>query len=485
MKKSVIGRRSALLGGSAAALSMVAACAEMRMPIMGHSGQYHFKMPPGDRSLADIVRDLDPLLGGPVEVTNIADRNGNGRADVNEIVTVKARPRSSTASAISVAEKAQQTLMFDIEPDFEATGDQGNERSFCAPEREQPLAGNSDDCKSAGDEWNDFAWALRRMHVPEAWDYSKRLGRPAYGEGIVVGHIDTGVAQHVDVDTDAVLYSEAVNLVEPNLPGGVDPLTKMNHLIQPGHGTATASLIISRGDVGRVPPTGVCGGTIGPGRITGTAPMAKLLPIRAINFTATSNLVRIARAIDLLSKRRVGVITMALGWPIHSKLLRKSIKDAVANDIIVLAAAGNFFRTVVFPAAYPETIAIGATDPGNQPWCGSARGAEVVVCAPGQYVWRAIRSDEESRLDVIGQRYGTSFAVSQTAGIAALWLAHHGREQMIERLRVEKPGKTLQDAFRSALQRTAYKPPGWPSHGLGTGIVQADKLLELDAVAYA
>jgi hypothetical protein len=75
--------------------------------------------------------------------------------------------------------------------------------------------------------------------------------------------------------------------------------------------------------------------------------------------------------------------------------------------------------------------------------------------------------------------------VSQTAGIAALWLAHHGREQMIERLRAEKPGKTLQDAFRSALQRTAYKPPGWPSHGLGTGIVQADKLLELDAVAYA
>jgi hypothetical protein len=78
----------------------------------------------------------------------------------------------------------------------------------------------------------------------------------------------------------------------------------------------------------------------------------------------------------------------------------------------------------------------------------------------------------------VGQGQGTSFAVALTAGIAALWLAHHGRAVLIGAARAR--GETLQAMFRRIVMATARRPANWDGFTMGAGIVDARALLEAD-----
>ena len=108
-------------------------------------------------------------------------------------------------------------------------------------------------------------------------------------------------------------------------------------------------------------------------------------------------------------------------------------------------------------------------------------GERITISAPGDKVWRAYIDEKTHRTDLVGPRFGTSFAVSLTAGAAALWLAHHGRAALIDRY-----GRgNLQQVFRDALVRTADKPDHWEDHRklLGAGIVNAKALLKENLVS--
>src|SRR5262249_42476634 len=152
--------------------------------------------------------------------------------------------------------------------------------------------------------------------------------------------------------------------------------------------------------------------------------------------------VSVARAIDWAVDHGAEVITMSLGG-VFSFSLHRSIARAVQADVIVLAAAGNCVRFVVWPARFDECLAVAGTNSPDKPWPGSCRGAAVDVAAPGQNVIRASipRGTGPGGSDV-GQGQGTSFAVALTAGVAALWLAHHGRANLIAEARAR--GETLQ-----------------------------------------
>ncbi len=478
------GRRATLFGGAVTALSLAAGCANTTTASSLHNGRYHFTMPAGQK-LDDLLARLGTALGGPARLEKVVDL-GKPSIDAENIVTVQA-PTLSTADARNRAEQISQDLgLADFEADIEVKYEE-LPTGICLPVRETPLRADTDSSEGI-DAPNDLAWSLRSMNVRQAWALSRRMGRKEYGEGVVIGHIDTGVTDHVELE-GAMLLERSRNFVEEGRPA-IDSLVHEaghRYLIQPGHGTSTASVIVSRGEIGDRPTDPkICHGTIGPGRITGSAPKAMLLPVRAIHFTATSDLLRIANAINFLRDEKVGVMTMAIGWPFGLKVLESSLKAAVRKDIIVLAAAGNFYPHVVFPAKYDDCIAIGAVGPDDEPWCGSPRGSQVAVCAPGDKVWRAIRSDPSDDRRLIGPRYGTSFAVSLTAGVAALWLAHHDRDRLIERLHREKPGKTLQDAFRGVLCATARRTARWSGHEAehGKGIVDAAALLAADPLGF-
>ena len=301
----------------------------------------------------------------------------------------------------------------------------------------------------------DPRWALDRMRVPQAWAWSMVQGRPSHGAGVIVAQPDTGVTTHAELAD--VIRAAGFNTLTGK-PDPTDVLSGGN----PGHGTGTASVLIS-------PETPT---------IVGSAPHAQHMPIRAIESVIRVTQGSVAQAIDWAVEHGAHVITMSLGG-IPSFALHRAIRRAVAADVIVLAAAGNCVRTVVWPARYEECLAVGGSNAADGMWKGTCRGSAVDIAAPAQNVLRASVPSGSS------QGQGTSFAVALTAGVAALWLAHHGRANLIGAARAR--GETVPVMFRRLLQATARRPATWWPRDLGPGIVDAAALLaaNLDLVREA
>ena len=348
-----------------------------------------------------------------------------------------------------IAADLQQRLgLIACDPDLGAA-------AFVEPEEEVPASTEGvvldATCWAQGVAPEPKTWALETTRVTQAWALS-----PGKGQGIIVAQPDTGVADHIEFSDTTFDFTKSLNLVE----GGTqptDPLSKK--MSNPGHGTGTGSVVAS-GEKGLV---------------KGSAPKATLVPIRCINDVKIFNGAPVAKAIDHAVKIGAHVVSMSLGG-IPSFALRQAIKRAVAKDLILVAAAGNCVGLVVWPAAYPEMIAIGGTNKADKRWKGSSHGAAVDISAPAEFVWKAARDSATAPNNQIVGGQGTSFATALTAGIAALWLGHHGRAKVIAEARVR--GVSVQELFRTAAQQTARRPAGFPS-GLGAGVIDAEALLKL------
>jgi subtilisin family serine protease len=236
--------------------------------------------------------------------------------------------------------------------------------------------------------------------------------------------------------------------------------------LNPGHGTRTGSVMMSQGGISMHDTTG-------PGAITGVAPGATYVPKRCIRSVVVIFAGDIAQAVWHSTTSVCHVVSMSLGGR-PAKALRVAIQDAVANHLLVVAAAGNKVpgHMVVWPAAYPECIALAATNEKDAPWSKSSRGRAVDVSAPGDDVWVAEPTNPPVGINVGS---GTSYATAHTAGVAALWLAFHDRAKM---LRTLQPGVFLQEVFRAHLRDTARVPGGWDASNYGSGIVDARELLD-------
>jgi subtilisin family serine protease len=302
-------------------------------------------------------------------------------------------------------------------------------------------------------------WALQAMRIREAWQFSSSTGCASHGLDIVVAQPDTGTTKHPELEGIASLpgYDFVVGQ-----EGNADPL---DYIGNPGHGTATASVLISASSR----------------KVTGVAPKARHMSIRAIESVIRVSQLSVSGAIEFAVDNGAHVITMSLGG-LPSVFLWLALRRAVQNNLIVLAAAGNCVGEVVFPARYENCIAVAGVNVKDEPWKGTCCGPDVAVSAPGENVYRAsVKRDEATGLVTfgVGQGQGTSFAVALTAGVAALWLAHHGREDLIKF--ADSKGETLQALFRRLLRATARRPgPNWDSTAMGAGIVDANALLRAD-----
>ena len=56
------------------------------------------------------------------------------------------------------------------------------------------------------------------------------------------------------------------------------------------------------------------------------------------------------------------MISMSLGGPFGSGFLERAIGRAVDSGLIVLAAAGNYWPWVVYPARYNEVVGVAAVN---------------------------------------------------------------------------------------------------------------------------
>jgi hypothetical protein len=312
-------------------------------------------------------------------------------------------------------------------------------------------------CWVQGDPPEPKTWALDTTRVTQAWALS-----PGKGKGIIIAQPDTGVSEHIELADTTFDFTKTLNLIE----GGKKPTDPLSSsMSNPGHGTGTGSVVAS-GEGGKV---------------KGAAPKATLVPIRCINDVKIFNGIPVAKAVDHAVKVGAHVISMSLGGP-WSFPLRQAIKRAIAKDVILVAAAGNCIGLVVWPAAYPEMIAVGGTNVRDKMWKGSSFGNAVDFAAPAEKVWKAVRTAPTMATNLIEGGQGTSFATALTAGIAALWLGHHGRDKVIKEARVR--GISVQELFRTAAQQTARKPAGFPS-GLGAGVINAEALLALPLAGIA
>jgi hypothetical protein len=316
-----------------------------------------------------------------------------------------------------------------------------------------------DEDDAALEEPTDYAWALEQLRVPEARKLDPREGGAAGGEGIVIGQPDTGYTDHPELEEGAIDRLRDYDV----LTGRDDAhavLRGIPPIAFPSHGTSTASVAASRRSL----------------TVEGTAPAATIIPIRAASTVVHFFNGDLGVAVEHARLLKVHVITMSMGGIGYPHSLRAAIVRAVKDGIIVLAAAGQPLPLVVEPASFPECLGIGGTVRGDGYWAMSARGHEVDVAAPAKKVWVAGTHNSGADPYYVAQHTGTSFSVALVAGMAALWLAHHGRDHVLETY--EPPN--VQAAFRSLLRKSARVPDGWNIDSHGAGIPDAHALLSMD-----
>jgi hypothetical protein len=352
--------------------------------------------------------------------------------------------------------------------------------------------GGSQFCDTHENQTSDMAWPLRNvapstsgttggMNIVAAWEYARSLNppKPDQGQGIRIAHPDTGYNDHEDFKTNQenIDLGSGYDTVDDD-PVPIDPLNYNWWLTFAGHGISTGSVMVSAGDVDSQPQSGLNGGTGPPGIVTGVAPQATLIPIRCMRSPVRLFFGSVVQAVDhavaLQPPDECHVISMSLGG-LPSPSLKTAIDIAVSQNIIVLAAAGNYTWWVVSPAAFPACIAVAASNVRDEIWPGSAAGAEVDFAAPGESVWRARRDDLHDPQNDVKRGCGTSLSTAGVAGVAALWLAYHGRQNLIQQL---SGGRKLQDLFRTQVKKTVRVPSGWDTNSHGEGIVDARRLLE-------
>lgn len=320
-------------------------------------------------------------------------------------------------------------------------------------------------CETPRSNDHAFGWHHPRIDTLGAWHHTR-------GAGSTVAVIDTGYSDHAELRNVTTTQGE-VNLVE----GGTNAADRFSGglVTHPGHGTLVMSVIASRGTVNAAGKTGQ------PGAITGTAPEARIMPIRAIRSVVDMTQRRIGAAIDHAVANGADVIAMALGGPSRVASTEAALRRAANAGVVVVCAAGNCWPSVVFPAAYAPLgicTAIAALQPDEKPWRKTGRGGQVTLSAFGEQVWGAAKNAASDPVGGIRSSQGTTLATSMTAGVAALWVARHGGRAALKQI-ADQRGTTVQAMWVKCATVPLNPPAAWNGAlDLGAGVLNARATLD-------
>jgi subtilisin family serine protease len=264
-------------------------------------------------------------------------------------------------------------------------------------------------------------WHLPRIGMPAAWATITDTA------GLTVAVLDTGVKlDHPDLqgqlwanpgelpangrDDDGDGFADDVHgwHFYHVLSGGQSlPRQDADLADANGHGTHVAGIIGAAGDNG-----------LG---VAGVAWRARLMVVRVLDADATGWESDIIQGLGYAVDHGARVVNMSLGLASPGPLLAQAVADAQARGVVLVAAAGNGGGAVLYPAAYPGVIAVGASDRSDARASFSAYGARLDLLAPGVDIlstWNGRPYFAQS---------GTSMAAPQVAGVAALLLARMPR----------------------------------------------------------
>jgi len=277
-------------------------------------------------------------------------------------------------------------------------------------------------------------WHMTRVGAERAWEY-------ACGQGVTVAVVDTGIACYdgdgfaKGTDLAGTACVRGYNFVGNNEMAADDQ----------GHGTHVA------GTIAQTTNNGV--------GVAGLAHCAKLMPVKVLSKQGWGTMANVAEGIRWAADHGAQIINLSLGAPIKSKVVANAVKHAYDNGVVIVAAAGNSGKSVGYPAAYPEVIAVSATDRNDKIAWFSSRGPEVAIGAPGVAVTQQTICDAgKNKCEQWGVFSGTSMASPHVAAAAALLVGQ---------------GVTSPDAVRDVLQATANLQDD--KNLFGAGILDAGK----------
>lgn len=150
--------------------------------------------------------------------------------------------------------------------------------------------------------------------------------------------------------------------------------------------------------------------------VVGVAPAADLYAVKVLDRRGSGFLSDVIEGIQWSVANNMQVINMSLGTASDVQSFHDAVTAAYNSGVVVVAAAGNNGGAVIYPAAYPETIAVSATDNTNTLAWFSSRGPEVDLAAPGVDVYSTYKGDGYATLS------GTSMATPHVTGVTALVL---------------------------------------------------------------
>jgi subtilisin len=261
---------------------------------------------------------------------------------------------------------------------------------FVEPDYLNELIGRVPDV--AAQSTQETPWGIQLINAPAAWGITR-------GAGVRIGIIDTGI----DEDHPDLNPVSGINAVTGGT--GRSDWNDSSPLC-PAHGTHVSGIAAALDN------------TI---QVVGVAPLAQLFAIRVFDPTNAGLPICVALdshtigGIEWAVGNGMDVINMSLGSPFESLAEADAVFAVYSAGIIVVAAAGNDGPQVLFPAGYPQAIAVAATDLSNNVPSFSNQGPEVELAAPGVSITSTSGGGGPPQ-----SASGTSFATPHVSGTAAL-----------------------------------------------------------------
>jgi subtilisin family serine protease len=226
-------------------------------------------------------------------------------------------------------------------------------------------------------------WGIDRVDADLVWPTGNNA------DPVKVAIVDTGISKdHPDL---AANIKGGINTINPSRGWNDDN----------GHGSHVAGIAAALNN------------SIG---VVGVGPLVDLYAVKVLNRNGSGFLSDVIEGIQWAVANGSQIINLSLGTSSNIQSMHDAVIAAYNAGVIVVAAAGNNGGAVIYPAAYPEVIAVSATDTNNQLASFSSRGPEIDLAAPGVSIYSTYKGTGYATLS------GTSMAAPHVTGSAALVL---------------------------------------------------------------
>lgn len=238
------------------------------------------------------------------------------------------------------------------------------------------------------------------------------------------------------------------------LDSGLDPRAGLSSLVSAGWDAVDPDRALSDPDGHGTQMAFLASGLLS---ADGAPPSGDLLPlvsVRAFDEDGKTSNFAILQALAYAAQAGAKVVNMSWGSDTDSDFMRTAMQVAARQGLTLVAAAGNApTGKPVYPAAYPDVIAVGGIDADGQPWADSNHGEFVDLSAIASASF-PIGHDGPA-----GAYVGTSISSAVVANALAQY-------------RNRNSGATSASARAALIQALSPAPAG----GYGAGILDAAAL---------